>query len=44
MWPRDDGLINLWMISDDNRAGFQNTYLLKMLWGPSANGIAASAE
>jgi hypothetical protein len=44
MWPRDDGLINLWMISDDNRAGFQNTYLLKMLWDPSANGIAASAE
>jgi hypothetical protein len=44
MWPRDDGLIDLWMISDDNRAGFQNTYLLKMLWDPSARGIAASAE
>ena len=33
-WPRDDGLLDLWMISDDNRAGFQSTYLLEMLWDP----------
>ena len=32
MWPRDDGLLDLWMISDNNRNGFQSTYLLHMRW------------
>lgn len=36
MWPRDDGLLDLWMISDDNRAGFQTTYLLEMRWDPKS--------
>ncbi len=41
MWPRDDGLLDLWMISDDNRAGFQSTYLLKMRWDPRSGAAPA---
>ncbi len=41
VWPRDDGLLDLWMISDDNRAGFQSTYLLKMRWDPQSRAAPA---
>ncbi len=44
MWPRDDGLLDLWMISDDNRADFQRTYLLNLRWDPRASEIAPSAK
>ncbi|MGB5778008.1 MAG: esterase-like activity of phytase family protein [Allopontixanthobacter sediminis] len=39
MWPRPDGLLDLWLVSDDNRNSFQNTYLLEMRWNP-AGGTA----
>ena len=39
MWPRPDGLLDLWLVSDDNRDSFQNTYLLEMRWNP-AGGTA----
>lgn len=41
MWPRADGLLDLWMISDDNRSGFQKTYLLEMRWDPGSGAGAA---
>ncbi len=41
MWPREDGLLDLWMISDDNRSGFQKTYLLEMRWDPRPGASAA---
>lgn len=40
MRPRQDGQLDLWMISDDNRAGFQNTYLLEMRWDPRPSAAA----
>ena len=40
MWPRADGLLDLWLISDDNRAGFQNTYLIEMRWDPRTSATA----
>ncbi len=39
MWPRTDGLLDLWLVSDNNRNGFQNTFLLEMRWNP-AGGVA----
>lgn len=41
MWPREDGLLDLWMISDDNRSGFQKTYLLEMRWDPRSGAAPA---
>lgn len=32
--PVDGGRLVLWLISDDNRSGFQRTLLLKLLWRP----------
>lgn len=37
LWPRPDGALALWLISDDNRNGFQSTYLLEMRWDPRAS-------
>ncbi len=37
-WPRPDGTIDLWLISDDNRNGFQNTYVLELRWNPKRGG------
>lgn len=44
IWPRADGQLDLWMISDDNRAGFQSTYLLELRWDPRPSRIAAPAR
>ena len=33
--PGPDGALVLWLISDDNKATFQRTLLLKLLWRPS---------
>lgn len=35
LWPRPDGALDLWLISDNNRNGFQTTYLLEMRWDPA---------
>jgi len=43
MWPRADGSLNLWIISDDNGAAFQNTYLLQMRWDPRLDKPARPA-
>ncbi|MXP15280.1 esterase-like activity of phytase family protein [Altererythrobacter confluentis] len=37
--PRADGRLDLWMISDDNRASFQQTLLLQMRWDPRATHV-----
>ncbi len=34
VWPRRDGMLDLWIISDDNLARFQRTLLLKLRWDP----------
>lgn len=44
MWPREDGLLDLWMISDDNNAGFQSTYLLHMRWDPQISSATVSSQ
>jgi hypothetical protein len=33
--PGEDGRLALWLISDDNKATFQRTLLLKLLWRPN---------
>lgn len=33
--PQVDGALVLWLISDDNKATFQRTLLLKLLWNPT---------
>lgn len=32
--PREDGTLDLWLISDDNNTTFQRTLLLKLNWDP----------
>ncbi|MDN3646832.1 esterase-like activity of phytase family protein [Pontixanthobacter aestiaquae] len=32
--PRDDGALDIWLISDDNGTSFQRTMLLKLKWNP----------
>jgi hypothetical protein len=44
MWPRDDGQLDLWVISDDNGASFQHTYLMHMRWNPQIGEGPASAR
>jgi hypothetical protein len=40
--PGDDRALVLWLISDDNKATFQRTLLLKLLWRPNekARGVS----
>ncbi|MDZ4308657.1 esterase-like activity of phytase family protein [Allopontixanthobacter sp.] len=42
LWPRADGTLDLWLISDDNRTGFQSTYLLEMRWNPQTGAPRAT--
>lgn len=34
--PRADGAVDIWMISDDNLASFQQTLLVQMRWNPGS--------
>lgn len=43
-WPRDDGQLDLWLISDDNLASFQRTLLLQMRWNPQAEAAKQAKE
>jgi hypothetical protein len=40
--PGEDGQLVLWLISDDNRATFQRTLLLKLLWRPNRKARGTS--
>ncbi len=42
--PRADGALDLWMISDDNLASFQQTLLLRMRWAPGNRPKARPAR
>lgn len=42
--PRADGLLDLWMVSDDNNASFQSTYLLQMRWNPGSGRVRSMPD
>lgn len=42
--PRADGVVRIWLISDDNSAALQRTLLLALDWKPRSNGAAAARK
>lgn len=44
LWPLADGQLDLWIISDDNRNGFQSTVVLKMRWDPGPSNAPGPAQ
>lgn len=44
MWPRGDGSLDLWIISDDNQARFQRTLLLQLRWDPAQPATQAKQK